>query len=85
MAFDKLVSSSVVGATKNGINMDLAVAALKSKVIDTVATQIEKQVPIELPFSTREVLNGGTLPSNFLSPDVLNTAKDLAPPISETQ
>ena len=85
MAFDKLVSSSVVGATKNGIKMDLTVAALKDKAIDTVATQVEKQVPIELPFSTREVLNGGTLPSNFLSPDVLNTAKDLAPPIPEPQ
>lgn len=85
MAFDKLVSISVVNATKNGINMDLAVAALKDKAIDTVATQVEKQVPIELPFSTREILNGGTLPSNFLSPDVLNTAKDLAPPIPETQ
>ncbi len=85
MAFDKLVSISVVNATKNGINMDLAVAALKDKAIDTVATQVEKQVPIELPFSTREVLNGGTLPSNFLSPDVLNTAKDLSPPIPEPQ
>jgi hypothetical protein len=85
MAFDKLVSISVVNATKNGINMDLAVAALKSKVIDIVATQVEKQVPIELPFSTREILNGGTLPSNFLSPDVLNTAKELTPPIPESQ
>ena len=85
MAFDKLVSISVVNATKNGINMDLAVAALKDKAIDVVATQVEKQVPIELPFSTREILNGGTLPSNFLSPDVLNTAKDLAPPIPEPQ
>jgi hypothetical protein len=85
MAFDKLVSISVVNATKNGINMDLAVATLKDKAIDTIATQIEKQVPIELPFSTREILNGGTLPSNFLSPDILNTAKDLAPPIPEPQ
>ena len=85
MAFDKLVSISVVNATKNGINMDLAVAALKDKAIDVVATQVEKQVPIELPFSTREILNGGTLPSNFLSPDVLNTAKDLTPSIPEPQ
>ena len=85
MAFDKLVSNSVVGATKNGIKMNLTVTALKNKAIDTVATQVEKEVPIELPFSTREVLNGGTLPSNFLSPNVLNTAKDLAPPISEPQ
>jgi hypothetical protein len=85
MAFDKLVSNSVVGATKNGIKMNLTVTALKDKAIDTVASQIEKQIPIELPFSTREILNGGTLPSNFLSPDVLNTAKDLSPPIPETQ
>jgi len=55
MAFDKLISSSVVGATKNGIKMDLTVAALKDKAIDTVATQVEKQVPIELPFSTRSI------------------------------
>jgi hypothetical protein len=85
MAFDKLVSNSVVGATKNGIKMNLTVTALKDKAIDTVASQIEKQIPIELPFSTREILNGGTLPSNFLSPDILNTAKDLAPPIPEPQ
>ena len=85
MAFDKLVSNSVVGATKNGIKMNLTVTALKDKAIDTVTSQIEKQIPIELPFSTREILNGGTLPSNFLSPDILNTAKDLAPPIPEPQ
>jgi hypothetical protein len=85
MAFDKLVSNSVVGATKNGIKMNLTVTALKDKAIDTVASQIEKQIPIELPFSTREILNGGVLPSNFLSPDILNTAKDLAPPIPEPQ
>jgi len=85
MAFDKLVSNSVVGATKNGIKMNLTVTALKNKAIDTVATQVEKEVPIELPFSTREVLNGGTLPSNFLSPDVLNTAQDLSPTITEPQ
>ena len=85
MAFDKLVSLSVVNATKNGIEMDLAVAALKNKAIDITATQIEKQIPIELPFSTREILNGGVLPSNLLTPSVLNTAKDLTPPIPEPQ
>ena len=85
MAFDKLISSSVVGATKNGIKMDLTVAALKDKAIDTVATQVEKQVPIELPFSTREVLNGGTLPSNFLSPEMINGANDLSPTLTELQ
>ena len=85
MAFDKLISSSVVGATKNGIKMNLAVTSLKSKVIDNVSTQFEKQIPIELPFSTREILNGGTLPSNFLSPEVINEAKDLSPTPTESQ
>ena len=85
MAFDKLVSNSVVGATKNGIKMNLTVTALKDKAIDTVATQVEKEVPIELPFSTREVLNGGTLPSNFLSPEMINGANDLSPTLTELQ
>jgi hypothetical protein len=85
MAFDKLVSNSVVGATKNGIKMNLTVTALKDKAIDNVASQIEKQIPIELPFSTREILNGGVLPSNFLTPEVLNTTKGLTPPIPEPQ
>ena len=85
MAFDKLISLLVVSAAKNGIKMDLFVAALKDKAIDIIATQVEKQVPIELPFSTREILNGGILPSNLLSPEVLNTAKDLTPPIPEPQ
>jgi hypothetical protein len=39
---------------KNGIKMNLTVTALKDKAIDTVATQIEKQIPIELPFSVQE-------------------------------
>ena len=85
MAFDKLVSNSVVGATKNGIKMNLTVTALKDKAIDTVATQVEKEIPIELPFSTREVLNGGTLPSNFLSPEMINGANDLSPTLTELQ
>ena len=85
MAFGKLVSNSVVGATKNGIKMNLTVTALKDKAIDTVAGQVEKEVPIELPFSTREVLNGGTLPSNFLSPEMINGASDLSPTLTELQ
>ena len=85
MAFGKLVSNSVVSATKNGIKMNLTVTALKDKAIDTVAGQVEKEVPIELPFSTREVLNGGTLPSNFLSPEMINGASDLSPTLTELQ
>jgi len=85
MSFGKLISMSVVGAAKNGIKMDLVITTLKSKAIDTISIQIEKQVPIELPFSTREILNGGVLPSNLLTPEVLNLAKDLAPPIPEPQ
>ena len=85
MSFGKVISILVVTATKSGVDLDLVVASLKAKAIDVAATQIEKQVPIELPFSTREILNGGTLPPNLLSPATLNTAKDLAPPLPEPQ
>jgi len=85
MAFEKLIVFTVTTAAKSGIDLDLVVLTLKDKAIDIVATQVEKQVPIELPFSVREILNGGVLPSNLLTPAVLNTAKDLAPPIPEPQ
>tara|TARA_Y100000385_G_C13019361_1_gene605436 strand:- start:50 stop:1198 length:1149 start_codon:yes stop_codon:yes gene_type:complete len=83
MSFGKVISILVVTAAKSGVDLDLVVASLKVKAIDVAATQIEKQVPIELPFSVREILNGGTLPPNLLSPATLNTAKDLAPPLPE--
>ena len=85
MSFGEIIKISVVAAAKNGIKMEVIVATLKSEAIDIVSTQIEKQVPIELPFSVREILNGGVLPSNLLTPEVLNLAKDLAPPIPEPQ
>lgn len=85
MSFDKLIITSMSGVAKNGIKMDLAVATLKDKVIDTTATQIENQVPIELPFDTRGILLGGNLPTNFLTPEVINTAQDLSPTITEPQ
>jgi hypothetical protein len=85
MAFEKLIIFTVTTAAKSGIDLDLVVLTLKDKAIDIVATQVEKQVPIELPFSVREILNGGILPPNLLTPAVLNTAKDLAPPIPEPQ
>jgi len=85
MSFAKLISVLMVAVAKSGVDLDLVIANLKVKAIDIAATQIEKQVPIELPFSTREILNGGTLPPNLLSPATLNTAKDLAPPLPEPQ
>lgn len=85
MSFAKLISVLMVAVAKSGVDLDLVIANLKEKAIDIAATQIEKQVPIELPFSTREILNGGTLPPNLLSPATLNTAKDLAPPLPEPQ
>ena len=85
MSFDKLIITSMSGVAKNGIKMDLAVATLKDKVIDTTATQIENQVPIELPFDTRRILLGSNLPTNFLTPEVINTAQDLSPTITEPQ
>lgn len=85
MSFDKLIITSMSGVAKNGIKMDLAVATLKDKAIDTTATQIENQVPIELPFDTRGILLGDNLPTNFLTPEVINTAQDLSPTITEPQ
>ena len=85
MSFAKLISVLMVAVAKSGVDLDLVIATLKEEAIDIAATQIEKQVPIELPFSTREILNGGTLPPNLLSPATLNTAKDLAPPLPEPQ
>ena len=46
MAFDKLVSNSVVGATKNGIKMNLTVTALKDKAIDKLKDQMDKINPL---------------------------------------
>ncbi len=85
MSFDKLIITSMTSVAKNGIKINLAVATLKDKVIDTAATQIENQIPIELPFDTRGILLGGTLPTNFLTPEVINTAQDLSPTITEPQ
>ena len=81
MAFDKLIIKSITGATKSGIKMNLAVSSLKEKLIDTTAIQIEDQLPISLPFSVRETLSEGSLPSDLLSPNTINST----PSIPEAQ
>ena len=81
--FNKLIAIAIISAAKNGININLAILAVKARAIDEVASLIEKQLPFELPFSVRDILNGGSLPSNVLSPQYINFAKQFAPPIPE--
>lgn len=81
MAFDKLIVKSLTGAAKSGIKLDLSVDSLKERLIDVTSTQIENQIPVQLPFSPRDVLKGGALPPNLLSPDTINSVNA----ISESQ
>jgi archaellum component FlaC len=78
MAFDKIVISSLVNTTKNSIKMNNAVDSLKERAIDSISSQIEKQIPIPLPFNTREILTQkNSLPSNLLTPETITS---LVPP-----
>jgi hypothetical protein len=81
MAFDKLIIKSIIDSAKSGIKMELAISSLKEKLIDTISTQIEDQIPVPLPISVRGVLLGEPLPSDLLSPNTINST----PPIPETQ
>lgn len=81
--FNRLIAIAIISAAKNGININLAILAVKARAINEVASLIEKQLPFELPFSVRDILNGGSLPSNILSPQYINFAKQFAPPIPE--
>lgn len=81
MAFDKLIVKSLTGAAKSGIKMDLAIDSLKEKMVDNISSQIENQFAIQLPFDVRNVLSGEDLPSNLMTPEVINST----PPIPATQ
>jgi hypothetical protein len=83
MAFDKIVIKSLTETTKSGLKMDKAIDFLKEKLIDAVSSQIEKQIPIPLPFNIREVLSndGESLPTNILSPSTISNL----PEIPDTQ
>lgn len=82
MAFDKIITSQAVNAAKEGIKLERALDVLREKAIDIVSQQVDNQIPIPLPFSTKDILlGGGTLPnistpnvspSDLLSPDLLS-------------
>ena len=74
MAFDKLIIKSLTSAAKSGIRMDLALDSLKEKMIDSVSSKIESEIPIQLPFNVRGVLLGEDLPTDLLTPEVINSA-----------
>jgi hypothetical protein len=69
MAFDKIVIGQAVSAAKEGIKLERALDVLKEKAIEIVSNQIDNQVPTPLPFSTKDILLGGSLP-NISTPDV---------------
>jgi hypothetical protein len=75
MAFDKLIIKGITNAAKSGIKLDLAIDSLKTKLIDSTTKQIESQIPINLPFSVKDVLNGGSLPPDLLSPNTVNSVE----------
>ena len=81
MAFDKIVIGQAVSAAKEGIKLERALDVLKEKAIEIVSNQIDNQIPIPLPFSTKDILLGGSLPNistpnvspaDLLSPDLLS-------------
>ena len=75
MAFDKLIIKGITNAAKSGIKLDLAIDSLKTKLIDSTTSQIESKIPVALPFSVKDVLNGGDLPPDLLSPDTINSVE----------
>lgn len=80
MAFDKLIIRGIVGAAKNGIKMDLAVDNLKEELIGVVSGKIEDEIPVPLPFETRNVLKGNVnLDSSLLTPDYINNLPPIPP------
>ena len=63
MAFDKLIISSIVGVAKSGNRMDQALDSLKDKLVQTVSSEIEKNLPVELPFSIGDAIQNGNVPT----------------------
>ena len=78
MGLEKLIVNQITGAAANAFKMDIVIDSMKGKVIDEVAGKVEEQVPVPLPFSTRDVLNGNaSLSPNLLTPDVLQQVQEI--------
>ena len=82
MGLEKLIVKQITGAAANAFKMNIVVDSMKDKVIDEVAGKVEDQIPVPLPFSTRDVLNGNaSLSPNLLTPEILQQV----PAIPESQ
>ena len=78
MGLEKLIVNQITGAAANAFKMDIVIDSMKGKVIDEVAGKVEEQVPVPLPFSVRDVLNGNaSLSPNLLTPDVLQQVPEI--------
>ena len=62
MALDKLVINGIVDAAKSSNRLGSALDSLKDKTITNISENVEKNIPIELPFSIKDALEGGSLP-----------------------
>tara|TARA_R110000796_G_scaffold61278_1_gene141949 strand:- start:863 stop:2515 length:1653 start_codon:yes stop_codon:yes gene_type:complete len=77
MGLEKLIVGQMTGAAASAFKMDIRLAELREKAIDKIASNIEDQIPIPLPFDTREALNGNPLPPNLLTPEILSQAQEI--------
>lgn len=78
MGLEKLIVNQITGAAANAFKMDIVIDSMKGKVIDEVAGKVEEQIPVPLPFNTRDVLNGNvSLSENLLTPDTLQQVQEI--------
>lgn len=88
MAFDKIIISQIVKVAKNSAKLKSAVSSAKEKLIDKASSEIEKNIPIPLPFTPKELILNPSSAQNLLTPETLSKAVPipdaLKPPISST-
>ena len=75
MGLDKLVIKSIVDAAKSSNKLNSALDSLKDKTVTNISNAVEKNVPIELPFSLKDALEGGPLPKP--TPDQLSQYEEI--------
>lgn len=62
MGLDRLVIKSIVDAAKSSNKLNQALDSLKDKAVTNISENVEKNIPIELPFNIKDALEGGPLP-----------------------
>ena len=75
MGLDRLVIKSIVDAAKSSNKLNSALDSLKDKTVTNISNAVEKNVPIELPFSLKDALEGGPLPKP--TPDQLSQYEEI--------